>query len=186
MINQTTIAALEALLFVSGAPLSPSRISEILDWPLDEIVVTIKHLKNNLEENNRGIRLIEVAEGWQLVTAEEYSEIIERLGETVQPKVTPGMMESLAIISYRQPVTRQEIEQIRGVNSDRAVKALYELELVEERGRKEVVGRPILYGTTSKFLQLFGLKEIELLPRWEEFQEEEQEKNEGTITENNT
>lgn len=167
------IAALEAILFVSGDPLSTERIGGVLEIDLQETLVLLKELQGRLEASLGGIRLSEMAGGWQLVSAEEYEHYIERMGTTIQPKISTAMMETLAIISYRQPVTRQEMEKIRGVDCGWAVKQLQELELIEELGRKEVVGRPVLFGTTEKFLRTFGIKELEELPRWEEFQEEE-------------
>ena len=163
---------LEAALFMSGNPLPLERLSEVLEEEKEMITLALAKLQESYEVGNRGIRLKEVAGGWQLVTWDQVEDSVKRLGMTIQPKLSPAMMEGLAIIAYRQPVTRQEIEQIRGVNSDRNVKLLHELELVEELGRKEVVGRPILYGTTAKFLHIFGIRNIESLPRWEEFQEE--------------
>ena len=163
---------LEAVLFMSGNPLPLERLSEVLEEEKEMITLALVKLQESYEVGNRGIRLKEVAGGWQLVTWDQVEDSVKRLGMTIQPKLSPAMMEGLAIIAYRQPVTRQEIEQLRGVNSDRNVKLLHELELVEELGRKEVVGRPILYGTTAKFLHIFGIRNIESLPRWEEFQEE--------------
>ena len=166
---------LEAVLFMSGNPLSLDRLSEVLEEEKEMVTLALANLQATYETGNRGIRLKEVAGGWQLVTWDQVEDSVKRLGMTIQPKLSPAMMEVLAIIAYRQPVTRQEIEQLRGVNSDRNVKLLHELELVEELGRKEVVGRPILYGTTAKFLHIFGVRNLESLPRWEEFQEEKME-----------
>lgn len=166
---------LEAVLFMSGNPLSLDRLSEVLEEEKEMVTLALANLQETYETGNRGIRLKEVAGGWQLVTWDQVEDSVKRLGMTIQPKLSPAMMEVLAIIAYRQPVTRQEIEQLRGVNSDRNVKLLHELELVEELGRKEVVGRPILYGTTAKFLHIFGVRNLESLPRWEEFQEEKME-----------
>lgn len=184
--NRSNLAALEAILFINGDPLPIFRLSEILELKNEEIELLLESLRVNLMENMRGIRLIESAEGWQLVSAEECKEDIEKLGLTVKPKISPAMMEVLAIVSYRQPITRQEMEQIRGVDCGWAVKHLQDLELIEDQGRKDVVGRPILYGTTSKFLQTFGLKNIETLPRWEEFQEEEHLENAREASENHS
>jgi segregation and condensation protein B len=169
------IAPLEAILFISGNPLPMPRLAEILERTPEEIADLLRELQENLKFEGRGIRLVEVADGWQLVSAEECEEYIEKLSLTIKPKISSAMMEVLAITAYRQPITRPEMEQIRGVNCDRVVRQLHDLELIEDQGRKEVVGRPVLYGTTSKFLHTFGLKSIESLPRWEEFKEQEQE-----------
>lgn len=184
--NRSNLSALEAILFISGDPLPVFRISEVLGLKSDEIELLLESLQLNLIENARGIRLIESAGGWQLVSAEECREDVEKLGLTIKPKISSAMMEVLAIVSYRQPITRQEMEQIRGVDCGWAVKQLQDLELIEDQGRKDVVGRPILYGTTSKFLHTFGLKNIETLPRWEEFQEEEHQENNGEASENHS
>jgi len=174
MINPL-IAPLEAILFISGNPLPMPRLAEILERTSEEIADLLRELQENLKFTGRGIRLVEVADGWQLVSAEECEGYIEKLSLTIKPKISSAMMEVLAITAYRQPITRPEMEQIRGVNCDRVVRQLHDLELIEDQGRKEVVGRPVLYGTTSKFLHTFGLKSIESLPRWEEFKEQEQE-----------
>lgn len=172
--NHDKVAALEAILFISGDPIPLERVGEILEIDLDEALRVLYELKKELDVPQRGIRLAEVAGGWQLVSADEYARDIERMGTTIQPKISTAMMETLAIVSYRQPVTRQEMEKIRGVDCGWSVKQLQELELIEELGRKEVVGRPVLFGTTEKFLRIFGVSKLTELPRWEEFQEEEQ------------
>lgn len=184
--NRSSLAALEAILFISGDPLPVFRLAEVLELQGEEIEELLETLQLNLIESARGIRLIESAGGWQLISAEEYKEDVEKLGLTIKPKISSAMMEVLAIVSYRQPITRQEMEQIRGVDCGWAVKQLQDLELIEDQGRKDVVGRPILYGTTHKFLHTFGLKNIETLPRWEEFQEEEHLDNHGEASENNS
>ena len=184
--DKAFLSAIEALLFVSGEPLSLIRLSEILEYDPEVVLKGLDELQQSLAEEERGVRLAEVSGGWQLVSAEEFESFVGKLSMTVKPKLSSAMVEVLAIISYRQPVTKQEIEQVRGVDCSRAIKQLHELELIEDQGRKEVVGKPILYGTTSKFLHTFGLKNIESLPRWEEFQEEEEITNEGETPENNS
>jgi segregation and condensation protein B len=187
-------SALEAVLFVSGDPLSLIKLSEAIGQRLEETERLLFELQKALEEDRRGIRLIEVHGGWQLVSAPEFRTQIESLSIVERPRLSPALMEGLAIIAYRQPVTRQEIEQIRGVGSDHIVRSLLEAQMIEEKGRKEVVGRPVLYGTTDCFLRTFGLKSTDELPRWEEFHEPEPkvypeeatEPNEGTTTENHS
>ena len=186
MTDKVFLSAIEALLFVSGDPLTLERLSEVLEQPSEKVAKALLELQQNLIDETRGIRLAEVSGGWQLVSAEEFEHFIGKLSATVKPRLSAAMVEVLAIISYRQPVTKQEIEQVRGVDCGRAIKHLHELELIEDQGRKEVVGKPILYGTTGKFLHAFGLKNIESLPRWEEFQEEEETPHEGETPENHS
>ena len=178
-------SALEAVLFVSGDPLPLVKLSEAVGQNLEETERLLLELQTALEENQRGIRLAEVHGGWQLVSAPEFRTQIESLSIAERPRLSPAMMEGLAIIAYRQPVTRQEIEQVRGVGSDHIVRSLLEAQMIEEKGRKEVVGRPVLYGTTDYFLRTFGLKTADELPRWEEFHEPEPEVSPEEATETN-
>ncbi len=160
----------EALLFASDAPLSPADIARI-DERLDEDTVqaVIQELRGEYEETERAFQVYEVAGGYQLLTRPDYALYLERY-ETV-PQTTrlsfPGL-ETLAIVAYRQPIGRAEIEEIRGVGSTGALKTLAERGLVEVTARGEGLGRPLLYGTTSKFLEHFGFRSLEDLPRPEE------------------
>ena len=160
-INET--AALEALLFAAGDPISKERIAELMDTGVVEVSNLLRQLDKDLK--NRGIILRETAAGWQLSTRSEYFPIVDKLSSIVNQKISTAMMETLSIIAFMQPVTRAEIEEIRGVNIDRAIAKLTELELIEEVGRKPVLGRPILYGTTENFLQTFGIKSLKDLPK---------------------
>ena len=157
------VAALEALLFAAGEPLSKEKIAELMDSGIVEVSNLLRELDKKLQ--GHGIILREVATGWQLSTRSEYFSIVEKLSETVTQKFSSSMMETLSIIAFMQPVTRTEIEEIRGVNVDRAVSKLIDLEFIEEVGRKPVVGRPILYGTTENFLRAFGIKSLKELPK---------------------
>ena len=161
MSNET--AALEALLFAAGDPLTKEKIAELMDTGIVEVSGLLHELDKELQ--GHGIILREVSTGWQLSTRPEYFSIIERLSETVTQKLSASVMETLSIIAFMQPVTRIEIEEIRGVNVDRAISKLNELEFIEEVGRKPVIGRPILYGTTENFLQAFGIKSLKELPK---------------------
>ena len=161
MSNET--AALEALLFAAGEPLSKEKISELMDIGIIDVVNLLRQLEKEL--NGHGIILREVATGWQLSTKAEYFSIVEKLASTVKQKLSTAVMETLSIIAFMQPVTKVEIEEIRGVNVDRAIAKLIDLEFIEEVGRKQVVGRPILYGTTNNFLRAFGIKTLKELPK---------------------
>ena len=159
----TKTAALEALLFAAGEPLTKEQIAELMDTGIIEVSDLLRKLDKELTD--RGIILREVATGWQLSTRPEYFSIVEKLSETVTQKLSAAMMETLSIIAFMQPVTRIEIEEIRGVNVDRAIAKLIDLEFIEEVGRKPVLGRPILYGTTENFLQAFGIRTLKELPK---------------------
>lgn len=159
--NET--AALEALLFAAGEPLSKEKIAELMDTGVVEVSNLLRQLDKELK--GRGIILREVAEGWQLSTRPEYFPVVEKLSTTVNKKISASMMETLSIIAFMQPVTKAEIEEIRGVNVDRIISKLTDINFIEEVGRKQVIGRPILYGTTENFLNAFGIKSLKDLPK---------------------
>src|SRR5438874_12475935 len=165
-------AAIESLLFVSGRPLEYAELRKLLD--IDEANLTdgLQTLAHHLESHERGIRLQRLGEQVQLVTAPENARYIAALLDLpMTAKLTSAALETLAVISYRQPVTRGQIEAIRGVNSDRALASLVQHGLVAEVGRAQTVGRPALFATTPEFLQQFGLTSLEQLPRIEEVHE---------------
>ena len=159
--NET--AALEALLFAAGEPLSKEKIAELMDTGVIEVSNLLRQLDKELK--GRGIILREVAEGWQLSTRPEYFPVVEKLSTVVNKKISASMMETLSIIAFLQPVTKAEIEEIRGVNVDRIISKLTDINFIEEVGRKQVIGRPILYGTTENFLNAFGIKSLKDLPK---------------------
>ena len=159
--NET--AALEALLFAAGEPLSKEKIAELMDTGVIEVSNLLRQLDKELK--GRGIILREVAEGWQLSTRPEYFPVVEKLSTVVNKKISASMMETLSIIAFMQPVTKAEIEEIRGVNVDRIISKLTDINFIEEVGRKQVIGRPILYGTTENFLNAFGIKSLKDLPK---------------------
>jgi segregation and condensation protein B len=159
-------AAIESLLFVSGRPLEYTELRKLLD--IDEAGLTdgLQTLTHHLESQGRGIRLQHLGEQVQLVTAPENARYIAALlGLPMTAKLTSAAMETLAVVSYRQPITRAQIEAVRGVNSDRALVSLLQHGLVAEIGRAQSVGRPALFATTPEFLQQFGLTSLEQLPR---------------------
>jgi len=157
-------AILEALLLASPEPLSLKRIAEVIGLEEREARILLEDLRRQYEEPGRGICIREMAGGYVLTTRPEYADYVERL---LQPKargLSHAALETLAIIAYRQPVTKPEIEGVRGVKVDRIVESLLERRLIREMGRKEGPGRPVLYGTTQEFLQYFGLKDLSELP----------------------
>lgn len=159
-------AALEALLFTSPDPLSLRRLCNALgDVSAQEVRDALTELTAEYEGQGRGFRIIEVAGGFQMATQERFAEYILRLGtKKKQSTLSGAMLETLAIIGYRQPVIRAVVESIRGVESSGVVRNLLDLGLIEVVGRKEVIGRPQMYGTTEKFLRSFGLRNLKDLP----------------------
>lgn len=166
-------AILESMLFVSTEPLSVTRLVAVLgDVTKAEIERVMRKLGEDLEQEGRGIRLVEVAGGYRLVTKQEYAPWIKRLDKAKSAaKLSRSALESLAIIAYKQPIVRSEIEEIRGVETSGVVRTLLERKLVRIVGRKEVPGRPIMYGTTKFFLEHFGLNDLSQLPPLREFKE---------------
>ena len=159
-------AAIESLLFVSGRPLAYAELRKLLDVDDTDLTCGLQLLNDQLESQGRGIRLQRLGEQVQLVTAPENARYIAALLDLpMTARLTTAAMETLAVVSYRQPITRAQIEAIRGVNSDRAVASLIQHGLVIEIGRAQTVGRPALFATTPEFLQQFGLTSLEQLPR---------------------
>jgi len=162
---QHVASAIESLLFVSGRPLEHAELHKLLNIDDARLASSLQVLADNLESQGRGIRLQRLGEHVQLVTAPENARYVAALlGLPMTAKLTTAAMETLAVVSYRQPATRAQIEAIRGVNSDRALASLIQHGLVTEIGRAQTVGRPALFATTSEFLQQFGLTGLEQLP----------------------
>ena len=160
---------LESLLFVSGIPLRLETLVEILpEFDREAILKAIGQIQTECAEASRGVELIEVAGGYQLRTKPRWGEWVNRLKKVKAVKLSQSALETLAIIAYRQPVIRPEIEQIRGVDSGWVVRTLMEKGLVKMMGRKDLPGRPMIYGTTKAFLELFGLNAIADLPTLKE------------------
>src|SRR5438270_5282636 len=158
-------AAIESILFVSGRPLERAELRKLLDSDEESLTEGLQRLEHDLESQGRGIRLQRLGEQVQLVTAPENARYIAALLDLpMTARLSTAAMETLAVISYRQPITRAQIEAIRGVNSDRAVASLIQHGLVVEIGRAQTVGRPALFATTPEFLQQFGLTSLEQLP----------------------
>ena len=158
-------AAIESLLFVSGRPLERAELRKLLDSDDVRLSSALQMLERDLEEQGRGIRLQRLGEQVQLVTAPQNAHYVASLlGLPMTAKLTTAGLETLAVIAYRQPITRSQIEAVRGVNSDRALASLLQHGLVAEVGRAQTVGRPALFATTAEFLQQFGLTCLEQLP----------------------
>ena len=155
----------EAVLFASGEPVAVQALIEMLGVTAQEFEPVLQGLALRYDED-RGVRLMRFDDSLQLCTRPQYMDLIEKVLQPVRKQtLTQAALETLAVVAYRQPVTRMEIEQIRGVQCDRAVATLLHHGLIAEVGRKESIGRPILYGTTEKFLQHFALTSLEALPR---------------------
>lgn len=155
-------AALEAILFVSGEAVSHFKLVNTLNITSDELDELIVSLQENLQAKHRGLALIKIADGYRLCTKTTIAPYLEKFTEITDKKLSQPIIETLSIIAFKQPVTKQEIEEIRGVNTDKVLRRLLERDLIQEVGRKKVIGRPILYGTTSTFLQCFGLNDIKI------------------------
>lgn len=161
-------SAFEAMMFTWGEPLSIKTAAEVLNISEKEAMECMENLKEEYEENARGIRIRKVNKGFQFVTAEENAEYIERLCTPVKRrKLSQSALEVLAIVAYKQPVTRGEIEAVRGIKCERVLEGLAAKNLVEEKGRSQGIGRPILYGTTDEFLKYFGFETLKELPNIE-------------------
>lgn len=159
-------AIIEGILFASGEPFPISRLAAILNIDNTDIEKISEKMADAYNFNRRGIRLIRLEDSLQLCSRGEYAEYIRRALETRKaPTLSPAALEVLAIVAYRQPVTKPYIEQVRGVDSSYTVTTLAERGLIEEAGRLDVPGRPILYRTTDHFLRSFGLSSISQLPQ---------------------
>ena len=160
-----TKAAIEAVLFAMGDSLELSKIAKAIGHDTETTRKVLQNMMDDYQKEDRGIRIIELENAYQLCTKQEYYEYLVNIA--LQPKkavLSDVMMETLSIIAYKQPVTKQEIEAIRGVKCDFAVNKLVEYKLVKELGRLDTIGKPIVFGTTEEFLRCFGVSSIEELP----------------------
>ena len=167
--RERRIAAAEAILFTMGNAVAAEHIAKALDISLSATEEILSELRDRCERDDRGVRILQLEDRWQMCTKTEYYEELIRIAR--QPKkvnLTNVLLETLSIIAYKQPVTKLEISKIRGVNSDHAVNKLVEYELVEELGRMDAPGRPIVFGTTEEFLRHFGISSLEQLPQVDE------------------
>ncbi|HZK43952.1 MAG TPA: SMC-Scp complex subunit ScpB [Syntrophomonadaceae bacterium] len=165
MMMRTEIkGAIEAILFVRSELVPADELVEILGVPLFELYEILRELISEYNEAQRGIQIVAVDHSYMMCSSPDYADILTNMSKTVKQRLSPAAMETLAIIAYQQPVTRLDIEAIRGVRSERIVFNLLERGLIKEVGHKPVVGKPMLYETTSEFLKLFGIGGLEDLP----------------------
>ena len=155
--------SVECVLLVAGGPVTPEQLRDTLDAPLDAVLEAVRDLGQDYA--GRGLQIQVVAGGYQLCTRPEFSDVVQRfLRLDHREPLSQAALETLAIVAYRQPVTRAEIEAVRGVRSEHVLERLVDRHLVREVGRKHALGRPILYGTTEGFLRHFGLRDLGALP----------------------
>jgi segregation and condensation protein B len=159
----------EAFIFASDVPISLDRLSTLLEQPKGQIRPVVEQLQQQYEGAERGFYLAEVAGGYQFRTVAELAPWLRKLKKDRPPRFSQAALETLAIIAYRQPVTRAEIEYLRGVDSGGVMKTLLEKNLLRILGKKDVPGRPLIYGTSRQFLELFGLRDLADLPTLKEF-----------------
>jgi len=173
MEDQEARPILEALFFVSPEPVSIDRLQEVMEGMAGaRLQALVKTIAEEYERNGHGLQLVEVAGGYQITTKPECAPWIRRLEEIrTASRLSKPALETLAIVAYKQPITRPEIEDIRGVDTAGVIKTLLERRLIKISGRREAAGRPLLYGTTKEFLGYFGLRDLSGLPSLKEFKE---------------
>jgi segregation and condensation protein B len=165
-------SVIESLLFVADGPQTLQRFGEVLDGVDKQTLQdAVNELQSELDGQNRGVQLVEVAGGYQLRTAKANADWVKKFLGGRPARMGKATLETLAIVAYRQPITRAEIEAIRGVDVDGVIATLLERNLIRAVARKDVPGRPFLYGTTGEFLQLFNLKDLTHLPTLKEMEE---------------
>jgi len=173
-------AIIEGVLFAAGDPVELEKISDILDIDKKSTRALLTAMMDKYDEENRGIRIIRLEDSYQMCTKSEYHEYISRLAEPRRNQsLSNAAMEVLSIVAYKQPVTRSTIERIRGVSCDTLVNKLLERNLIEEVGRLDAPGRPMLFGTTDEFLRCFGIESVMSLPELSEEEDEELKALEG-------
>lgn len=174
------ISVIESLLFVSGEPLSLKDMASIIGCGEEYLIEALYEMKSNYEEGHRGIQLINYNDSYQLVTMPKNNEYIQKLlGINSRQSLSQASLETLAIVAYKQPITRIEIDELRGVKSDSALNKLIEKKLINEAGRKNVIGRPILYEVTDEFFKYFGIKTLNDMPQLEELLKKYEELNDA-------
>jgi len=186
--DQELKSAIEAILFIAGTPLSLDRFKNLFeDATQEQIEAQLAALRHDYDGRSAGIMLAEIAGGYQLATRPELAAWLRKFRSVkVSTRLSKPALETLAIVAYKQPITRTEAEAIRGVNIGGIMRNLIERRLVKIVGKKDVPGKPMLYGTTPEFLQYFGLKDLSALPTLKEFQElEAGEEITEDVTENN-
>lgn len=186
MNSNKVLSALEAMLFATGDPVEPAKLAEVLDIDVENVIKMLGHLEATYDERDGGLRLIHIDGKYQLCTREEYSDEVRQLLEI--KKNTPlsqAAFEVLAIVAYNKGVTRSFIEQIRGVDCSGSISGLIQKGLIEEKGRLDLPGRPLVYGTTDRFLRCFSLNSLEDLPDLPEEQTEKDDSQTSLFEEEN-
>ena len=165
MKNNELVSAFEAVLFASGEPMSIERLGLLFDITPEAVVETANKLSEKLEKNGSGLMLVRLENTYQMTTNEKYAEYIKKAFDIRRrTPLSPAALEVLAVVAYNQPVTKSFIEQVRGVDCSGVVSTLVEKGLIEERGRLELPGKPLLYGTTKNFLRCFSISDLSELP----------------------
>ncbi|MFB5266009.1 SMC-Scp complex subunit ScpB [Paenibacillus enshidis] len=172
----TLKSIIEGLLFLAGEEgLTVKQIAEITEQRPELVTDCLEDMKNDMQKEGRGLQMLKLAGRYQLATLSDHAPYFEKLAYSpARVSLSQAALETLAIIAYRQPITRIEIEEIRGVKSERAIHTLVNKELIEETGRADAIGRPILYGTTKAFMEYFGLGSLDELPQPELFEDTDQ------------
>lgn len=171
-LNKET-ALVEAILFLESEPQSQQNLARISDLSEDVVQIALERLREKYVAEDSGIELVQISGGWSLTPKKDlWSFLKERYGKKSEGKLSRAAMETLAIIAYSQPITRAEIEALRGVSADNMIRILVERNLIKEVGKKDVPGKPVQFGTTKDFLQLFRLNSIADLPRLDETESE--------------
>ncbi|HKL12216.1 MAG TPA: SMC-Scp complex subunit ScpB [Halanaerobiales bacterium] len=167
--NIENLARLETIIFVAEKPVGIDKLSRVMDMKISNIRPLLEKLQNEYSKESHGFELNSYDDNYVFETKKKYSDLILNfMNISKHKKLSPAALETLAIVAYEQPITRREIESIRGVNVERTLSTLEKYDLVEEKGRKETIGNPIIYGTTTIFLQKFGLDDISDLPKIED------------------
>jgi segregation and condensation protein B len=171
--DATLRATLEAIIYVTDEPLTVDQIAEAIEQPRDRVVTLLEQLSAEYDKPDRGLSIREIAGGFRMTTKAEHHEAVRRFVRNLNPpmKLSLPALETLAVIAYKQPITAPEIMEIRGVQGAGVLKTLLDRKLIAPAGRKQVIGKPILYKTTKEFLVQFGLKNLQELPTLKEFQE---------------
>ncbi|MCU0245545.1 MAG: SMC-Scp complex subunit ScpB [Bryobacter sp.] len=166
-------AAIEAIIYVTDEPVTPKQIADALETPVETVQATLDRLVAEYELPGRGLTIRVLAGGYKMGTRPEYHEALKTFAKTLKPalKLSLAALETLAVIAYKQPVTAPEIQEIRGVQGTGVLKTLLDRKLIQTAGRKNVIGKPMLYKTTKDFLLQFGLKDLNELPTLKEFEE---------------
>lgn len=183
MISDELITQTEALLFASGDPVSTDRLCSVLEIDHNQAEEAIAALSQRLEKSQSALMIVHLDDSWQMTTKSEHAKIIRKLLEIrYNAPLSSAALEVLAVVAYNQPVTKSFIEQVRGVDCSGVVSSLVEKGIIEEKGRLELPGRPLLYGTTMNFLRCFGISSLEELPP---LPQTDEQKEEITVDNNN-